>query len=138
MYVRPHDVGRRPLRLKVVRRQDRVPALDGVQRLQDRVSRFAEPVAAHPLDLADSDRHAGQLGRVGVDLVPVGVVRPELGALVWIEASLEQCAEDRRIDLRPVEVGGLQQRLEVALLDRQRGVVVEPRRGQKERAAASA
>ena len=39
------DVGRRPLRLGVVGRQDRVPALDRVQRLQDRVARFREAVA---------------------------------------------------------------------------------------------
>ena len=215
------DVGPRPLRLEVVRRQDRVPALDGVEGLQDRIAGFPEAVAPHPLDLPDPDRHARQLGRVGVeldpldvgradfrerpleapqrlgleldavlevlerlqrqvqevaraagrvehrespqaveecpvpplgvvqplraggarlgrfgalqlgrdggllgiplgeqrpdhhrvdeqhDLVPVGVVRPELGALVGIEASFEQCAEDGRVDLRPVEVGGI-------------------------------
>ena len=37
--VADHDVGRRPLRLGAVRRQDRVTALDRVQRLQDRVAR---------------------------------------------------------------------------------------------------
>ncbi len=38
------------------------------------------------------------------DLVAVGVVRAELRAFAWVEPALEQRAEDRRIDLRPVEV----------------------------------
>ena len=59
------------------------------------------------------------------DLVAVGVVRSELGTFVRVETSLEQRAEDRRVDLGPIEVGGLQHRLKVALLERQRGVVVE-------------
>ena len=46
------------------------------------------------------------------DLVAVGVVRPELRALVRVEAALEQRAEDRRVDLRPVERRRLERRLD--------------------------
>ena len=49
-----------------------------VEGLQDRVSRFPEAVPPHPLDFADPDRHARQLGRVGVDLDPVDVGRADL------------------------------------------------------------
>ena len=238
--VADHDVGRRPGRFGAVGRQDRVSALDGVQRLEDRVARLREAVAPHPLEFADPDRHPGELGRVGIDLdaldvgradlrkralqaqrlrlelhamlevlerlqreveeiaraagrvehrepaqpvekrpvpplgflsplrargwrlgsfralelggdlglldsplgeqrsdhhrldqqhdlVPVRVVRAELGALAGIEAALEQRSEDRRVDLRPVQVRCRQHRLDVGPLQRQRvGVVEEP------------
>ena len=87
--VADHRIRRRPLRLPalllrlptvrrpVLRRQQRVAALDGVERLQDRVARFAEAVAPHPLDLADPHRHPGQLGGVGVDLQPPHVGRAD-------------------------------------------------------------
>ena len=52
-------------------------------------------------------------------------MRPELGALVRIKAALEQRAENRGVDLRPVEVRRRQHRLDVGLLQRQRGVVIE-------------
>ena len=38
------------------------------------------------------------------DLVAVGVVRAKLGALAGVESALEQRAQDRRVDFRPVEV----------------------------------
>ena len=41
------------------------------------------------------------------------VVRPELGALAGIEAALEQRPQDRRVDLRPVQVRRRQHRLDV-------------------------
>ena len=69
--------------------------------------RFALPVGPVPgqryfsgqVDVFPSERRdVGQ--EFGRDLVPVGVVRAELGALVGIEAALEQRPEDRRVDLR--------------------------------------
>ena len=59
------------------------------------------------------------------DLVAVGVVRPELRALVRIEPALEQRPQDRRIDFRPVERGRPERRLDPFPVERQRGVVVE-------------
>ena len=59
------------------------------------------------------------------DLVAVGVVRPELRPLVRIEPALEQRAEDRRIDLGPVQARGGQHRVDVGPLQRQRRRVVE-------------
>ena len=66
--VADHDIDLGPVGLVPVRREDRVAALDVVERLQDGVARLGESVAPHPLDFADPDRHAGELGRVGVDL----------------------------------------------------------------------
>ncbi len=43
------------------------------------------------------------------DRVPVGVVGAQLGALVGVEAALEQGAEDRGLDERPVEPPDLDQ-----------------------------
>ena len=59
------------------------------------------------------------------DLVAVGVVRPELRALVRVETALEQRAQDRGVDLRPVERRRLERRLDLGLLQRQGGIVVE-------------
>ena len=44
------------------------------------------------------------------DGVAVGVVGAELGALVRVQAALEQGAEDRGLDERPVELADLQER----------------------------
>ena len=41
------------------------------------------------------------------DLVAVGVMRAELAALVGVEAALEQGAEDRGVDVGPVELRGV-------------------------------
>ena len=54
--------------LPALRRQNRIPALDGLQRLQNRVAGLVESVAPHPLDLADPHRDAGKLRRADVDL----------------------------------------------------------------------
>ena len=59
------------------------------------------------------------------DLLAVRVVRPELRALAGVEAALEERPEDRRVDLRPVEVRRRQHRLDVGPLQRQRRAVVE-------------
>ena len=59
------------------------------------------------------------------DLVAVGVVRAELRAFTRVEPALEQRAEDRRIDLRPVEVRRRQYRLDVSGLQRERRTIVE-------------
>ena len=66
--VTDHHIGLRPVGLAPIGREDRVAALDVIERFQDRVACFGEPVAPHPLDFADPDRHAGELGRIGVDL----------------------------------------------------------------------
>ena len=66
--VADHDICLWPFRLCSVGAQDRVAALDGVERLQDRVSGLCEAVAAHPLDLADPNRDARQLSRIWVNL----------------------------------------------------------------------
>ena len=44
-----------------------VAVFDLVERAEDRVASIAQAVADHPLDLADPDRHAGELGGVGVE-----------------------------------------------------------------------
>ena len=85
----------RPVRFSAVPRQDRVAALDGVQGLQDRVARLREAVASHPLDLADPDRDAGQLGGIWVDLDALDVGRTDLR-----ERPLE--TERLRLELHPV------------------------------------
>ena len=93
--VASHDIGLRPVRFSAVRRQDRVPALDIVQRLQDWVVCLREPVAPHPLDLANPHRDARELGCVGVDLDALDVGWADL----W-ERALE--AERFRLELHPV------------------------------------
>ena len=52
-------------------------------------------------------------------------MRSKLGALAGIQSPLEQRAENRRVDLRPVEVRRRQHRLDVGLLQRQRRAVIE-------------
>ena len=76
-WVADYDVRLRPIRFRAVRRHDRVAALDGVEGLQNWVSRFREAVAPHPLDFADPDRHAGEFGRVRVQLDPLDVGRSD-------------------------------------------------------------
>ena len=71
------DIGFGPVRFAALRRQDCVPALNGLQRLQDRVLPHGEPIAAHPLNFADPHRHAGQFGGVGIDLYALDVGRAD-------------------------------------------------------------
>ena len=52
-------------------------------------------------------------------------MRAELRALVRVEPALEQRAQDRGVDLRPVERRGLERGLDPGLVQRQRGIVVE-------------
>ena len=52
------------------------------------------------------------------NLVPVRIVRTELRSLVRVEASLEQSAQDRRIDVGPVESGRFQRNLDLSLVQR--------------------
>ena len=52
-------------------------------------------------------------------------MRAELGAFAGIEPALEQRTENRRVDLRPVEVRRRQHHLDFGRLQRQRGAVVE-------------
>ena len=59
------------------------------------------------------------------DLVAVGVMRAELRPLVRVETPFEQRAENRRIDLRPVEIRRRQHRVDVGRVERQRLPVVE-------------
>ena len=68
-----------PLGPRAVRVQNRIPALDGVERAQDRVAAGVEAVGAHPLDLADPDRDAGELGGVGVELDAEHGLGPDCG-----------------------------------------------------------
>ena len=82
--------------------------------LQDRVAAVAEAVADHPLDLADPDGHAGELGGVGVDLD----AQDRLGADL---RDLHRRCEDERA---PVD------RLELEVLER-------PQRDEQEVAGAA-
>ena len=59
------------------------------------------------------------------DLVAVGVVRAQLRALAGVQPALEQRAQDRRVDLRPVERSRVAHRLDLGPGQRQGGVVVE-------------
>ena len=59
------------------------------------------------------------------DLVAISVMRAELGTLVRVQPALEQRAQDRRVDLRPVERRRPKRRLDLRLLQRQCGIVVE-------------
>ena len=60
------------------------------------------------------------------DRGPVGVVRAELRALAGVEAALEERAEDRRLDLRPVEPGDAVDERDLLVGQRQhRGAVEE-------------
>ena len=59
------------------------------------------------------------------DLVAVGVVGAELSPLFRVESALEQHAQDRRVDLRPVERRCPERDLDLGLLQWQGGVIVE-------------
>ena len=59
------------------------------------------------------------------DFVAVGVVRAELRAFVRVEAALEEGAQDRGVDLRPVERRRLERRLDLRLIQVQGSIVVE-------------
>jgi hypothetical protein len=54
--------------VRVAAIQHRVPLLDRVERLEDRVAQIGEAVGEHPLNLADPDDDARELGGVGVQL----------------------------------------------------------------------
>jgi hypothetical protein len=58
-----------------------IATLDVFKRAQDRVAQIGEPVAEHPLDLADPDDDARKLGRVGVRLDSVNGLWPDFGKL---------------------------------------------------------
>ena len=62
------------------------------------------------------------------DLVAIGVVRAELRTLVRIEPPLEERAEDRRIDLRPIQRCRLERGADLRPVQRQRVVVIEQTR----------
>ena len=68
-----------------------------VERAQDRVAAVAEAVADHPLDLADPDGHAGELGGVGVDLD----AQDRLGADL---RDLHRALEDERAPVDGLEL----------------------------------
>ncbi len=53
------------------------------------------------------------------------VMGAELAALVWVEAAFEEGAEDRGVDVGPVELGGLDQVEDVGLLQWQGSIGVE-------------
>ena len=53
------------------------------------------------------------------DRLAVGVVGAELGALVGVQAALEQGAEDRGLDERPVELADLEERGDLGADQRQ-------------------
>ena len=59
------DVRIGPLWILAAGRQNRVAALDRLQRVEDRLARARKPVPPHPLDLADPHRHTRKFGRVG-------------------------------------------------------------------------
>ncbi len=59
------------------------------------------------------------------DLFRIRIMGAELRALAGIEAALEQRAEDRRIDLRPVAVGGFERRANILARQGQRCIVLE-------------
>lgn len=48
-----HGIDFRPAGLASIECENRVPALDGFKRIENRIGRIAEPVASHPLDFAD-------------------------------------------------------------------------------------
>ena len=52
-------------------------------------------------------------------------MRAELRALGRVQAALEQRAQDRRVDLAPIEGGGLQRRLDLFPRQRQGVIAVE-------------
>ncbi len=56
--------------------------------------------------LAAKGHQHGRLHQA-LDGRPVGVVGPQLGALVGVQAALEEGAEDGRLDIGPVELGGV-------------------------------
>ena len=59
------------------------------------------------------------------DLVAVGVMRAKLRALVRVEPALKQSAQDRWIDLRPVERRHPERCLDLGLRQRQGSIVIE-------------
>ena len=67
--------------LGIAQVEHRVALLDGLQRLEDGVAQVGEAVGDHPLDLADPDDDAGQLGRVGVKLDAEHCLGADLGEL---------------------------------------------------------
>ena len=66
-----------PVWFAAVRHEDRVPAFNRIERIENRVGRVAEAVAPHPLDFTDPYRHTGKLGGVGVDLDALYVRRSD-------------------------------------------------------------
>ena len=74
-WVADDDIGIGPGWLGSIWSKDRVPALDRIQRLQDRVTGLHEPIAPHPLDLADPDRHSRKLRRIEVNFDPLDIGR---------------------------------------------------------------
>jgi hypothetical protein len=69
------DVGGGPFGFAAVRVEQRVAVLDAVERLEDGVEGVRVAVAAAPLDVADPDGDARQLGGEFVDFQPEDVVR---------------------------------------------------------------
>jgi hypothetical protein len=59
-----------------------------LERLQDRIAGDVEPVAAHPLYLADPNRDASEFGRIGVDLDPLDRSRADVRELALKPHSL--------------------------------------------------
>ena len=72
-------VRRRPFRLRSIVVQHRIPALDRLQRSEDRILRRVKAVAAHPLNLADPHRHSRKLGGIWVELDPEDTFGPDAG-----------------------------------------------------------
>ena len=91
---------------------------------RDRAFETGGDLGACPLPLGEPRTDDHRLDDAH-DLVPVGVVRAELRPLVRVESALEQRAEDRGVDLRPVEVRRIEGRLNLGPRERQRRVVLE-------------
>ena len=60
-----------------------VAVLDVVEGFEDRVASIAQAVADHPLDLADPDGHAGELGGVGVEFDAEDDLWTDVRELLW-------------------------------------------------------
>ncbi len=65
--------------LGVAQVEDRVHALKGVHRLQDRIRAYVKAVELEPLEIADPHGHLGELEGVRVDLDPVELPGADLG-----------------------------------------------------------
>jgi hypothetical protein len=63
-------------------REERIHRRDALERAQDRIAPVSEAVVEHPLDLADPDRHPGELGGIRVDLDPQDRLRADAGELL--------------------------------------------------------